>query len=310
MIPGKRRCIGRAIPGADRWERLVNGRYCLATLPDGDRSGLVQRMVEWGSAEAYARWLDAYRRNAGNFLDHPAWGADRDLGGGVHLHGAMDDRFATNLERLVRGGGLVPDRHVFGRDCCVVGCWDGTENLLLHALGAVRVDGIEEVDAFCEMTDAQLRAWDVPGRVVHRGSLYEVDVRSLWERYALVYVPGVLYHLTDPAAALLLLWAMLRPGGTLAVESIASGDPAPQDGWHAARYLGPSRPGWNWWSPTPGAWCRMMQDAGFPDARTVEFAAGRGWWVGTKRGPLPLAAHGAAGFSRPDVLRTVRELSG
>ena len=110
MIPGKRRCIGRAIPGAERWERLVNERYCLATLPDGiDPSGLVDRLLKWGSADAYARWLGAYRRNEGNFLDHPVWGADRDLGGGVLLHGAMDDRYATNLERVVRGGSWRSD---------------------------------------------------------------------------------------------------------------------------------------------------------------------------------------------------------
>jgi len=38
-------------------------------------------------------------------------------------------------------------------------------------------------------------------------------------------------------------------------------------------------------------------------------ATGRGWWVGFKGDKLPALSGGAAGFSRPDVLRSIARLS-
>lgn len=301
MIPGKSRHIGGAYPGSERFERLVSERYSLATMRGMEPAAFLARVEPWASRDAYDRWLVAYRRSDGTFLDHAVWGADRDLGGGHYLHGAMDDRYATNAARVFVPGGL-DERKVACAKCCVVGAWDGTEALLLHALGAASVDCVEEVPAFCDMAQVQFDAWQLDG-FVSRRSLYEVNLLKVWQRYDLVYVPGVLYHLTDPVAALVILWSMLKPGGVLAFESIADTGAAP-----IARYLGASVPGWNWWSPTPGCFESMMRDCGFPDARTVEVSRGRGWWVGTRGDKLPALSGGAAGFSRPDLLRTIAGL--
>jgi 2-polyprenyl-3-methyl-5-hydroxy-6-metoxy-1,4-benzoquinol methylase len=301
ISPGKTRHIGRAHPGAERFEGLVGERFNLATALRPD--AFVKRVERWASRAAYDAWLTAYRSNEGNFLDHAVWGADRDLGGGVHLYGAMDDRYATSAARVFVPAGLDAARHVEGKRVCVVGAWDGTECLLLRALGASAVDAVEEVPAFCEMATAQYETWNMPGTVA-RQSLYELDVEKLWQRYDLVYVPGVLYHLTDLPAALVILWSLLKPGGVLAFESIA--DPS---GPCAARYLGAAVPGWNWWSPTPQCYEAIMRDCGFPDARTVECDAGRGWWLGTRAEVASVLAHGAAGFSRPDLLRAIARLA-
>jgi hypothetical protein len=51
-----------------------------------------------------------------------------------------------------------------------------------------------------------------------------------------------------------------------------------------------------------------MHDCGFPDGRTAERHGGRGWWIGSKGAKLPALSGGAAGFSRPDVLRTIKRL--
>jgi 2-polyprenyl-3-methyl-5-hydroxy-6-metoxy-1,4-benzoquinol methylase len=296
--PGKTRYIGAANPNAAPFERLVAEYFNLTTA----KPGFLERVSKWASLSAYNAWRTAYQKNAGTFLDHAVWGADRDLGGGQFLYGAMDDRYATNAARVFVPHGLNALKHVKDKKVCVVGAWDGTECLLLRALGAEKVDAIEEVPVFCEMARAQYETWNVPGWVYAK-SLYEINIETMWQQYDLIYVPGVLYHLTDLPAALTMLWAMLKPAGVLAFESCA--DPK---GSNSARYIGASVPGWNWWCPTPECFEAMMRDCGFPDARTVEHAAGRGWWMGTRAEFMPVLASGAAGFSRPDVLRTIARL--
>jgi hypothetical protein len=302
MIPGKQRVIGAAYPGAEDYAQLVSSQFNLSTARDPD--SFVVHAEQWGSKGAYEAWLAAYRKNAGSFLDHPVWGADRDLGGGHYLYGAMDDRYASNAARIFGArGGLIANQHVRDSRACVVGAWDGTECLLLRAMGAARVDMVEEVPAFCEMAVVQYAAWAVPGKIYAR-SLYEMDIESLWQAYDLLYVPGVLYHLTDLPTAMVMLWAMLKPGGVLAFESITE-----QAGkGRTAKFLGASLPGWNWWSPTPECYEALMHDCGFPDGRTAERHGGRGWWIGSKGAKLPALSGGAAGFSRPDVLRTIKRL--
>ena len=300
--PGKKRYIGATHKNAAPFEHLVSEFFNLQTAHDP--TNFLARVAKWASLGAYNTWREAYARNAGTFLDHAVWGADRDLGGGNYLYGAMDDRYATNAARVFVPGGLDAAAHVKGKNACVVGAWDGTECLLLRALGAARVDAIEEVPAFCDMARLQYETWTMPGWVYGK-SLYEINVETMWQQYDLLYVPGVLYHLTDLPAAFVMLWAMLKPNGVLAFESCA--DPR---GSRSARYIGASVPGWNWWCPTPECFEAMMHDCGFVGERTVEHASGRGWWMGTKAAFLPVLASGAAGFSRPDVLRSVARLSG
>ena len=303
-LPSKSRFIGAAYPGAEAFVKLVQDRYSLATMLGMTPDEFLRATAPWASLDAYNAWLAAYKANAGSFLDHVVWGADRDIGG-TYLYGAMDDRYASNASRL----GLT-EAMVKGKRCCVVGAWDGTECLLLHALGAASVDAIEEVDAFRRMTELQLSAWEVPHEPmrlmeVFAPSLYQANVHALWQRYDFLYVPGVLYHLTDLPTALLILWALLKPGGVLAFESIAY----PHMGAPTARYLGASIPGWNWWGPTPDCYEALLRDCGFPDGRTVELSGGRGWWIGTRSDKAPPAIKcGAAGFSRPELLAELRGL--
>lgn len=266
------------------------------------------------AAHPYGEWLRAWQANAGTFLQTLCWGADREFVqegasfGRWWVKGAMDDRHVTNLERVVRPGGLDVDRHVVGRLACVVGCWCGEEMLLLRALEARGVDGVEEVPEYARMAQLQLDAYQVPGRVWPR-SLYALPLEEVAETYDLLYVPGVLYHLTDPVVALLIFWAMLRPGGQLAFETTVTSSQGGL-GPTMARYLGAGVPGWNWWAPTPEAYTAMMRDCGFVDCRQVDQVPGRAWFMGERSDRLPLLETGAAGFSRPDLLDEVRRLTG
>lgn len=306
MIPGKTRYIGGRYEGAERFEQLITKNFNLATISGEAPEIFLNRVERWGSREAYDRWLRAYQRNDGSFLQHAVWGADRDLGEGHYLWGAMDDRYATNAARVFAPGGLDATKHVEGKRACVIGAWDGTECLLLRALGASVIDAIEEVKDFAEMSKTQFDAWCVPGEV-RNASLYELNIRQCWQSYDLLYVPGVLYHLTDLPAAMAIFWSMLRPGGALAFESVVDVDistDAP-----AARYLGASIPGWNWWAPNAACYNALLRDGGFPDGHAVEVSRGRGWWMGTRSDRLPSLECGAAGFSRTDLLREIKVLS-
>lgn len=298
--PGKQRLIGAAHPLAAQYCELVAKTFPLSRARDPGK--FLQQVSQIASREAYEAWKRAYQANDGTFLDHICWGADRYLGDGQWLYGAMDDRFASNAARVFCPSGLNAQKHVAGKVVCVVGAWDGTESLLLRALGAARVDAVEEVPEFCAMAEAQYDAWDVPG-VVENCSLYELDLAKRWQAYDLVYVPGVLYHLTDLVAAVTILWSLLRPGAVLAFESIAE-----SKGDRSARYLGAKLAGWNWWSPTADCYHAIMVDCGFRPW-TVELERGRGWWVGVKGDSLPVLSAGAAGFSRPDLLRQIQQLT-
>lgn len=296
--PGKSRHIGADDSALSaELEGLVAGRYNLGTALRPEE--FLARVSRYASAEAYASWLRAYKGNEGSFVDHAAWGADRDLGDGKWLHGAMDNRYATNAARAMGPGGVNADADIRGRRVCVVGAWDGTECLLLHALGASEVDAVDEVPEFCEMAEAQYEAWSVPGKVL-RQSLYEA---AQDEQYDTLYVPGVMYHLTDMVAGALAMWSMLRPGGKLAIESAVD-----ESTERRARYAGPSEPGWNWWLPTPACLEALLADCGFDGvSRVQEPRRGRGWWVGSRSASAPRAATlGRAGMSRLDVVKRLR----
>jgi SAM-dependent methyltransferase len=306
ISPGKKRYIGAEYKGAEHYANLVNERFSLATMKDPAR--FLERVSKWASLEAYNAWKAAYARNDGSFLEHPVWGADRHLGGGQYLYGAMDDRFATNAQRVFSAPSGLKSADAEGKTCLVIGGWDGTEALLLLAMGAKSVQTLDEVPTFAEMAREQFQAWGLLGTkaLSHELSLYDLNPEVDWQTFDLVYVPGVMYHLTDLPAAMLILWSILKPGGKLAFESCVE---TRSGRGNSANYQGPSLPGWNWWVPTAECFEALMHDCGFPDGRTVEMSGGRGWWVGTRNEKCRAISHGAAGFSRPELLKSILEKS-
>jgi len=287
-------------------------RFTLDAVSGMDRETFREEVAAFVEANPYEAWRQAWQANDGTFLGTLCWGADREF---VHqgpgerrwwVKGGMDDRHVTNLERVVKPGGLDVAAHVEGKMAAVVGCWCGEENLLLRALGARGVDGVEEVKEYARLAGLQLHAFEVPGRV-WPCSLYALPLAEVAGLYDLLYVPGVMYHLTDPVAALAIFWAMLKPGGVLAFETVVTptqGGPRPM-----AAYLGAQVAGWNWWAPTPEAYTQMMSDAGFTDCRQVDQVPGRAWFMGERTERLPLLETGAAGFSRPDLLKQIQRLA-
>jgi hypothetical protein len=255
-----------------------------------------------------ATWVKRWHDNAGNFLQTLAWDQDHDYGNGLIVDGAMGSsdhggasgcrttRGLLNAGRLRRGD-FDLWQAVRGKVATVVGAWCGYEALLLAGMGATSVNTVEEVPPYSKMCEEQKSAFGIPG-VDHGKSMYDLTPQEIQAAQAdFVYCPGVLYHCSDSAAALLILRLMTQTGGQMAFETMSKTGPAGD-----SMYLGPSVMGWNWWCPSSATWMRMMHDVGFEQVRQVDFINGRAWFVGTASPRNPLKESGAAGFSRKDLL--------
>lgn len=108
-----------------------------------------------------------------------------------------------------------------GKTVLEVGCWDGYWSFEAERLGAAEVWATDDLSQRLTRHPTVEFAIECLGsKVRHRGdvSVYEVD-RAFRERFDVVIFYGVLYHLRYPTLALAKLRRVLRPGGTLLVET-------------------------------------------------------------------------------------------
>lgn len=200
------------------------------------------------------------------------WGHDHDFGT-FAVPGRMGARHLEVMAHFLTVFALTPD--VFrGAAVLDVGCWTGGTTLLLAALGA-QVHALEEVRKYADMTHFLVDAFGLRERVsVTAQSIYECSDGRFHDRFDIVYVPGVVYHLSDPVLALRILFNTLKPGGIVLVESdgIESDEPLCRfDGsflYHSGTAAERSRGGWNWFVPSPVALARMLREAGFEEERS------------------------------------------
>src|SRR5690606_14679654 len=141
------------------------------------------------------------------------------------------------------------------------------------ALGA-RVTAIEEVKKYADTTAYLAKCFGIAADV-RSLSLYSLNDESFYDRFDIVYFPGVIYHLSDPLIALRILFNACKIGGRILVESAGIDVARPLCRFDGSRRYGPgseeemSRKGWNWFVPSPSALDRMMREAGFEDVRSV-----------------------------------------
>jgi hypothetical protein len=124
-------------------------------------------------------------------------------------------------------------------------------------------------------------------------SLY-ADSREWAGKFDFAYCSGVVYHVTDPLLLLRILFAYLKPGGDVFIETkAATGEGS------ICSYSGTLEKGWNWYAPNETALGRWLVDAGF-DAQTVRvFRRGNGRLLACGRKTTARALRETAGFSRP-----------
>ena len=226
---------------------------------------------------------------AGAFRDFFVWGHDHDFGHGRRRAGAMGPRHVEITSEALHLGLLPPS--LAGRQVLDVGCWTGGDLLILAGLGG-HVTAVEEhpVAAKAARRLLELIGLDAP---VLQASLY-ADNREWAGRFDYAYCSGVIYHVTDPLLLLRILFAYLKPGGEILVETKAVAGEGGLCG-----YSGTLEKGWNWYAPDGTALGRWLVDAGF-DARTVKVhRRGNGRLLAGGGKTAPGRLRETAGFSRP-----------
>jgi len=230
-----------------------------------------------------------HSQSSGAFRDFFVWGHDHDFGNGVTRAGAMGSRHVEIAAEALHLGMLPPD--LKDRKILDVGCWSGGDLLVLAGLGG-QVTAIEEHPIAARAARRLVELLGLEASVLE-SSLY-ADDRGWAGRFDYAYCSGVIYHVTDPLLLLRILFAYLKPGGEVLIETkAATGEGS------LCSYSGTLEKGWNWYAPSETALGRWLVDAGF-DVRSVSvFRRANGRLLGHGRKTAACALRETAGFSRP-----------
>ena len=215
--------------------------------------------------------------------DVQPWYHTLDLGHGVVTEGMFD------LRPFIDRYG-IPD--VAGKRVLDVGTFDGFWAFELERRGgrvtSLDVDAIQQLDWPPRLRPAEdgprghtfRVAADALGSSVERVgcSIYDATPERLGYTFDLVFCGSVLIHLRDPMLALERMAALWR--GQLILAEEHSRRLAPFRFVQGAEFRGDS-PWSTWWIPTAATWARMVETAGFEDARVhdrfnMRFRAQRG----------------------------------
>lgn len=230
-----------------------------------------------------------HAKSSGAFRDFFVWGHNHDFGNGITRRGAMGARHIEITSEALHLGMLpsnLKDKQVLD-----VGCWSGGDLLILAGLGG-HVTAIEEHPVAARATRRLLELVGLDAPVVQT-SLY-ADNRKWAGQFDYAYCSGVVYHVTDPLLLLRILFAYLKPGGDIFIETKAAPGNA-----SICSYSGTLEKGWNWYAPDEAALGRWLVDAGF-DIQTVKvMRRANGRLIACGRKTEALALRETAGFSRP-----------
>lgn len=270
-------------------------------MPEDFKSSLQARLGTVDSqVEGYSDAEIDYQRDL-SIKFH--WGHHHDFGS-FKLEGRMKNRHINMLANFVN---MFPVSlgDFEGKSVFDVGCWTGGTTLMLATL-ADEVFAIEEVKKYADTTTYLTESFGLDDRVtVESRSIYDCNDEKFYDRFDIVFFPGVVYHLTDPLFALRILYNSLKPGGFILVESAGINSEEPYcrfDGsmiWKFGTKEQMNRGGWNWFMPSPLALQRMMNEAGFEAVQTAwHNTTNRVYGFGRKVSQVGICR---AGLSVPDI---------
>lgn len=223
------------------------------------------------------------------FRDFFVWGHNHNFGHDISRTGAMGPRHVEITTEAMRLGMLPTSLQ--GKQVLDVGCWSGGDLLVLAGLGG-QVTAIEEHPIAAKATRRLMDLLGLKAPVIE-SSLF-ADKREWAGQFDYAYCSGVIYHVTDPMLLLRILFAYLKPGGDVFIETkgtVGEGS--------ICSYSGTLEKGWNWYAPNEAALGRWLVDAGF-DAQTVRVhRRDNGRLLACGRKTESRALRETAGFSRP-----------
>lgn len=261
-------------PGLDYLEKIQNERTRLQTRYDSTfELKSPEQMVQATKLIKQIGTID-WRGEGYNSPDQQrdlsmkfCWGHNHRFTSEMDITGRMKDRHILLATEFIHGFGLSAE-YFQDRSVLDIGCWTGGTTLTLKLLGAARVHAIDEVNKYANT--AHRLATEVYGYadVSAEGiSLYELDNG----KFDLVYVPGVVYHLSDPVLGLRRLYNRLHDGGGILVESAGIQHEESMcwfkgNGLHfGGTETNLNRGGWAWFWPSPVCLENWMLEAGFTD---------------------------------------------
>ena len=231
-------------------------------------------------------WHDETNEEFVNFF---TWGHDHNFGHGFQRRGAMSTRHVEIISECIQFG-FMPS-NLDGKSVLNIGCWSGGDLLGLAGLGA-RVSALEEhkvsaaaAKRLCGLVNLECD--------VHSASLFEENKK--WRQaFDIIYMSGVIYHVTDPLLALRICFGYLKLGGTIVLETKASSI----EGSYC-EYAGTLEKGWNWYAPTRDVLGRWLVDAGFESSSVLLRTRQNGRLLAGARKTKAKRLPDRSGFSRP-----------
>ena len=189
------------------------------------------------------------------------WGHTIDFGG-FRVEGLLGDAYLS-----IAGGfdqfGWWPAR-LDGLAVADVGCFSGGLSLLAAQRGARVVYAVDEIPEHLEQCRLLVDAVGATNVRPLLRSVYDLSQDIPRRSLDIVVLSGVLYHLSDMLVGLYVLRELLKPGGTLLIESNGV-----DDSTHSYANFGRFYGGM-WWQPTGLCIADMCSYMGY-DGAQVEF---------------------------------------
>lgn len=183
--------------------------------------------------------------------------------GSVVQDGFLGWKWRNVLTELDALGWLPSD--LSGQRVADVGCFSGAMSLVMADRGA-HVTAVDEVPEHLEQARTLVELLAVEGVETVEASLYSLHEHVPPASFDIVLLSGVLYHLSDMLAGLIAVQQLLKPGGTVLIQTNAVEN-------FDASYANFGRfyAGW-WWQPTALCIQDMCEFAGLerPPVRFYE----------------------------------------
>lgn len=219
-------------------------------------------------AETSASAVEDLRRRlaaAGTAAQY-GWGHTIDFGP-FRMEGLLGTTYLAMVGAVDRLRWWPPE--LDGLQVADIGAFSGAVSALLASRGAAAVYAIDEIPEHVEQARLVAEAFGLSQIRPIQASLYDMEPHVPGGSLDYVFLGGVLYHLSDMLAGLVVLRNLLKPGGWLILETNAV------ECWtHSYANFGRFFAGM-WWQPSALCVVDLLRFAGYSDAELVFYAPGR-----------------------------------